>query len=163
MILKTLSFIFLIMLCEQVGAETENPFQIEASKPISEFWVNPGFYSYHLQKEKNLNNSNPGWGVEYRYSNVNSITVGGFFNSVRHTSRYVGWTWQPLSLGSVRLGGAVELLDGYPGMLNGSWFVAVIPAATIEYQRVGLNLIFIPPVKDKVYSALSFQFKLRLD
>ena len=101
MILKTLSFILLIMLCTDVGAETENPFKLEVSKPISEFWVNPGFYSYHLQKEKHLNNSNPGWGVEYRYSNVNSITVGSFFNSVRHTSRYVGWTWQPLSLGGV--------------------------------------------------------------
>ena len=57
----------------------------------------------------------------------------------------------------------MEVLDGYPGMSNGAWFVAVIPAATVEYQRVGMNLIFIPPIKDKVYSALSFQLKIRLD
>ena len=101
-------------------------------------------------------------GGEYRYSTVNSVTLGVFENSDRRSSHYVGWYWQPVKLGAVRLGAVVGAIDGYPRMLNGGWFAAVIPTASIEFQNIGANLLFIPSYKDRLYGAISFQFKLRL-
>ena len=46
-------------------AENFGPFAIVDSKPLSEFWVNPGFYSYHFNKDANLNDYNLGLGGEY--------------------------------------------------------------------------------------------------
>lgn len=132
------------------------------SKPISELWLNPGFYSYHFQKNKVLNNNNFGFGGEYRYSTVSSVTLGMFDNSDRQTSHYAGWYWQPLKLGYVRLGAGIGAINGYPKMRNGGWFLAAIPTASIEYENVGINLIFIPSYKDKVYGSISLQLKLKV-
>jgi hypothetical protein len=160
---KILSVILLAMLCTPACSESFGPFDIPESRPVSEIWVNPGFYSYHFNKDQELNNSNPGLGVEYRYSTVSSLTVGGFFNSDRHTSHYAGWYWQPLAIGTVRFGAVMGGFDGYPRMNNGNWFFSIIPVASIEGERIGMNFIFIPTYKDQVYGALSFQLKIRLD
>lgn len=132
------------------------------SRPISELWLNPGFYSYHFQRDKGLNNSDFGLGGEYRYSTVSSVTLGLFDNSNRKTSHYAGWYWQPVGLGPVRLGAVFGAIDGYPDMLSGGWFPAVIPTASIEYNNLGLNLLFVPSYQNRLYGALSFQFKIRL-
>jgi len=42
----------------------------------SELWINPGMYSYHFQKDQNLNNNNWGIGLEYRFNAVASATIG---------------------------------------------------------------------------------------
>lgn len=154
-----LFFVFSICL---PGLSSAEIFSIIESKPISELWLNPGFYSYHFQKNRGLNNRNFGLGGEYRFSTVNSVTLGMFNNSNRRTSRYVGGYWQPISLGTVRLGAVVGALDGYPNMRSGGWFLAAIPAASIEYKNLGANLLIIPSYKDKVYGSISLQLKLRL-
>ena len=41
-------------------------------------------------------------------------------------------------------------------------FPAVLPAASVEYKRVGLNVLVIPTYKDRVHGAISFQLKLKL-
>jgi len=135
---------------------------IVESKPIHELWLNPGFYSYHFQKSKGLNNRNFGLGAEYRYSTVSSFTLGVFDNSDRKTSHYAGWYWQPLGAGRLRFGAVVGALDGYPKMLKGGWYFAVIPTASLEYQNIGANLLFIPIYQDRLYGAISLQMKLRL-
>jgi hypothetical protein len=137
-------------------------FSIIESKPVSELWLNPGFYSYHFQNEKELNNSNFGLGGEFRYSTVSSLTLGVFENSDRQTSHYAGWYWQPVGVGPVRVGAVFGAIDGYPKMLNGGWFFAAIPAASIEYRYFGANLLFMPSYKDKLYGAISLQLKLRV-
>ena len=137
-------------------------FSIIESKPISELWLNPGFYSYHFQREKGLNNRDFGLGGEYRYSTVSSITLGLFDNSDRQTSHYAGWYWQPVELGPVRFGAVFGAIDGYPKMLNGGWFPAVIPTASIEYRNLGVNLLIVPSYQNRLYGALSLQFKLRV-
>ncbi|MFZ5522751.1 MAG: hypothetical protein ACOY9D_01530 [Pseudomonadota bacterium] len=124
--------------------------------------MNPGFYSYHFQKSKGLNNSNLGLGGEYRYSTVSSFTLGVFDNSDRQISRYAGWYWQPLGSGAVRIGAVFGAIDGYPKMLKGGWFLAAIPAASIEYRNFGANLLFMPSYKDRLYGAISLQVKLRV-
>jgi len=159
---KALIFAGLASIPAISAAGTPGFFSIIESKPVSELWLNPGFYSYHFQKDKGLNNSNFGLGGEYRYSTVSSLTLGVFENSDRQTSHYAGWYWQPVGVGPVRVGAVIGVLDGYPNMLNGGWFLACIPAASIEYKNFGANLLFMPSYKDMLYGAISLQLKLRV-
>ena len=145
------------------SAASSDPSNYIAAKPIEEVWLNPGFYSYHFDTEKNLNNNNLGLGLEYRYSTINSITAGRFNNSDRKISYYAGWTWQPLALGPVRLGGSVGVINGYPKANNGDWFPFVIPVASYEYKRVGISVTVVPTYKDIVYGSLTVQLRLKLN
>ena len=144
-------------------AENFGPFAIVDSKPLSEFWVNPGFYSYHFNKDANLNDYNLGLGGEYRYSTTSSVEAGGFHNSNWKISHYVGWNWQPVELGTVRFGGVVGLINGYPNAFNGGWFPAVLPQVSFEHKNMGANIIFTPGYQDRLYAAFSFQLKIKLN
>lgn len=135
---------------------------VTAQDASNQLWVNPGFYSYHFQKDKGLNNRNFGIGIEYRISPVNSFTLGNFGNSDHMRSRYIGWYWLPIDFNRVRLGAVFGALDGYPHMRKGGWFLAAIPTASIEYGNFGLNLLFMPSFQDRLYGALSFQAKFRI-
>jgi hypothetical protein len=143
-------------------ADQHNLFALVDSKPISETWLNAGFYSYHFQRNKGLNDRNPGLGIEYRYSTVASVTAGRFYNSDRAYSNYAGVYYQPWAIGPVRLGAVMGGFSGYPKMRNGGWFLAAVPVASIENSRVGVNIGFVPSYKDRLYGALSFQLKLKL-
>ena len=155
-------FIGLISLPAISIAEPQGFFGIVETKTVSEFWLNPGFYSYHFQTDKDLNNINTGLGGEYRYSTVSAFTIGVFNNSNRETSHYAGWYWQPIRLGALRAGAVFGALDGYPNMQEGGWFLAAIPAASFEYKYFGFNLLIMPSYKDKLYGAISLQLKLRV-
>jgi len=159
----TIIFISLVSISAVASSETNGFFSIVEHKPISEVWLNPGFYTYHFQNDKGLNNTNYGLGGEYRFSKASSLTLGVFDNSDSQTSRYVGWYWQPLGVGPVRVGAVFGALDGYPKMLDGGWFLAVIPAASIEYRYFGANILFMPSFQDKFYGAVSLQLKLRVN
>lgn len=137
-------------------------FEWAENKPMSELWVNPGMISYHYQRDKNLNDFNPGLGFEYRFSTTSSLTAGVFYNSDREYSRYAGMYWQPVTFDKIRLGAVVGGFDGYPKMKNGGWFLAAIPVVTYESGDFGLNFGLVPHYKDRLYGALSFQFKYRL-
>lgn len=143
------------------GAASFGPFNIIEAKPLNEVWLNPGFYSYHFEKDLNLNNNNLGFGMEYRYSSVNSITAGRFHNSDRQISSYAAWYWQPLELGSIRLGALVGAIDGYPKAGNGDWFPMALPVASYEYKNIGISLTAVPTYKDVVHGSLTLQLKLK--
>lgn len=132
------------------------------AKPISELWLNAGFLSYHVQTDQGLNNRNFGLGGEYRYSTTSALTAGQFYNSDRQTSHYAGWYWQPLAVGSLRLGAVVGGFDGYPKMRNGGWFLAAIPVASFEYKNVGANIAFVPTYQNRLHGAVSLQLKVKL-
>jgi hypothetical protein len=137
-------------------------FDVIQPAPLKEAWLNAGFYSYHFQRDKGLNDSNPGLGGEYRFSTVASATVGRFYNSDRVYSSYAGVYYQPIALGPVRIGAVFGAFDGYPKMRNGGWFPAAIPTLSYEYKSVGLNLAIVPTYKDRLYGALSFQLKFKV-
>ena len=145
-----------------VHAESSQMFDVIESKPLKEVWFNPGFYSYHFQRDKNLNDSNPGFGVEYRFSTVASVTAGRFYNSDRRYSNYAGFYYQPVALGPVRLGAVVGGFNGYPKMRDGGWFLAAIPVASVEYKSFGVNIAVVPKYKDRLYGAISFQPKVKV-
>ena len=137
-------------------------FDVIEPAPLKQVWLNAGFYSYHFQRDKGLNDSNPGLGAEYRFSTVASATVGRFYNSDRYYSNYAGVYYQPIALGPVRIGAVVGGFNGYPKMRNGGWFPAAIPTLSYEYKSVGLNLAIVPSYKDRLYGALSFQLKFKV-
>lgn len=139
-----------------------NPFAIIESQPKSELWVNPGFYSYHFDRDEGLDDTNPGIGAEYRFSTVASATVGRFRNSDREISNYAGVYYQPFSLGPMRLGAVVGAFNGYPHMRDGGWFPALIPVVSVEYERVGVNFAIVPKYKDRLHGAFTIQLKFRL-
>ena len=130
-----------------------------APAALADVWINPGFYSHHFDKSKDLNNNNHGFGVEATISNTYSLTAGVFENSDRQTSHYVGAYVMPFQRGAFKAGAAVGAFDGYPKMREGGWFPAVVPTMAIEGRRVGLNVFLIPKIGDKVNSALAFQVK----
>jgi len=137
-------------------------FETIESAPLKEVWLNGGFYSYHFQRDKGLNDSNPGLGGEYRFSTVASATAGRFYNSDRAYSNYVGVYYQPWKIGPVRLGAVAGGFSGYPKMRDGGWFLAAIPTASFEYKSVGVNVAIVPTYKDRLYGAISVQLKLKV-
>ena len=134
---------------------------ITATSPMvwADVWLNPGFYTHHFERDKNLNNNNGGFGIEATITDTYSLTAGVFHNSDRVTSHYIGAYVMPVKVGYVKLGAAVGAFDGYPQMRNGGWFPALVPTMAIEGRRLGLNVSFVPRVGDSVHSALSFQIK----
>ena len=151
-----------LLMCSGAYAQSDSLLKIADNLPLKEVWLNAGFYSYHFQCEKGLNDGNPGFGAEYRFSTVSSLTAGRFYNSERKFSNYVGIYYQPIVIGPVRLGAVIGGFNGYPMAFNGGWFLAAIPAASVEYQRLGLNLTIVPSYKDRLYGAVSIQFKLKI-
>ncbi len=143
------------------SARADNPFEMIDNKPVQELWLNPGFYSYHYQRDKGLNDSNPGFGAEYRFSTVASATAGRFYNSDREYSNYLGAYYQPVALGTVRIGAAFGGFNGYPRMRDGGWFLAAVPVLSFDYRRVGINVSIVPSYKDRLYGAISLQLKLK--
>jgi hypothetical protein len=139
-------------------------FAILATAPaaMADVWVNPGFYSYHFDKSKDLNNNNHGFGVEASITDTYSLTAGVFENSDRQTSHYLGAYVMPFKVGALKAGAAVGAFNGYPKMRDGGWFPAIVPAIAIEGRRVGLNISYTPKIGDKLNSALSFQVKFNL-
>ena len=127
----------------------------------SRLWLNAGFYSAHFDTNKGLRNANPGLGFEYRMNDDWSATAGRFINSDNAHSSYVGAYYQPWQLGPVKLGVVGGAFNGYPKAFNSGWFPAVIPTASMESGHWGLNVALVPPLKDRLYGAVSFQLKFR--
>ncbi|MES2148846.1 MAG: hypothetical protein V4508_03540 [Pseudomonadota bacterium] len=128
----------------------------------SEWWVDSGFATYHFQRDQDLNGSNPGLGMEYRFADSAALTAGRFYNSDRRHTSYAGIVYQPWSLGGVRFGGVLAAFNGYPKMRDGGWFPAVVPAVSYEYARVGVNVAVVPTYKDRLHGGISVQLKFRL-
>ena len=121
----------------------------------------PRFYSYHFKRSDGLRDSNPGLGLALKYSEASSVVFGRFRNSDNDMSNYLGFLYQPYSIGPVRLGAALAAFDGYPEMRNGKAFLSVIPTLGIHGERVALNVGVIPEIKGRVHGAVSFQLLVR--
>ncbi|PRC91536.1 hypothetical protein [Solimicrobium silvestre] len=160
---KMLGFILLGLCLNPVAqADTILGMDVIESQPLNEAWLDSGFLSYHFDRDKGLNGDNYGLGAEYRFSTVNAVTVGRFYNSDREYSNYAGLYYQPLAIGPFRLGVVAGGFNGYPKMKDGGWFLAAIPMASAEWGRVGLNIAIVPSYKDRLYGAISLQLKIKV-
>jgi hypothetical protein len=128
---------------------------------ISQVWINPGFYSLHFDRNKGLEDANPGIGIEWPINPTYSLTAGRFRNSDRMYSNYAGLYVMPFDLYGVKLGAVLGGFSGYPNYRNGNWFPALLPVAAIEGKRWGLNVTIVPSIKNRLYGAVTFQLKYR--
>ncbi len=135
---------------------------VNAQQSTQQLWVNVGFYSRHFDQDKGLRDANPGLGFEYRFHPNWSATAGRFINSNNRDSHYIGAYFQPWRAGSWRFGVVGGAFNGYPNANNGGWFPAVLPVATWESDQVGMNVIFVPPMKDRLYGAITWQLKFKI-
>ncbi|MDL2356408.1 MAG: hypothetical protein QFF03_14235 [Pseudomonadota bacterium] len=154
----------LILALAAIGplAHADDTFTRIAPEPARELWLDSGFATYHFDRDKDLNGSNGGLGAEYKFRADLAATAGRFYNSDRQYSNYAGAIWQPYAVGPLRLGAVIAAFNGYPHMRDGGWFPALIPVASLEYQRFGVNFGFVPSYKDRLYGGLSVQLKVKL-
>ena len=131
-----------------------------------EVWVNPGVYSLHFDRNRNLREDNVGFGAEVLLTRDHALMAGTIINSDRERTHYVAYQWRPLHWKpadiNVSAGAIVGAFDGYPRVRNGGWFVAPLPVVAIEGGRIGVNLTIVPSIKDRLYGAVAVQVKLRV-
>ena len=129
-------------------------------------WLNPGTFSIHFDRDKDLREDNTGLGAELTLAGDHVLTAGSFINSNRRRSRYGAYLWRPLHWQpagiKVHAGIAAGAFDGYPNYRNGGWFPAALPMLAIEGERVGANIFFVPTIKNRLDGAIAVQFKLRV-
>ena len=145
--------------CVQAAPTAPPAFDLDANK--NEVWLNVGGFSRHFHRGNGYNENNLGLGAEYRTSAEVSYMAGAYYNSVRKTTTYVAMNWQPLTLGPIKLGATLGVMDGYPSLAKGGAFFAALPMATWEGKRYGINVGLIPSI-GKVDGAVIVQFKLRV-
>ena len=155
-------FILLMLFSFSVNAEIFTPDTTPDANSIHELWLTSGFATYHFQTDQHLRNDNAGAGLEYRYSPNHAVSVGRFNNSDWQTTRYAAVLYQPIKWGKVNFGAVIGLFDGYPKVNNSGWFIAAIPAASLEYKRIGANLAIVPTYHDKLHGSVSLQLKFKL-
>jgi len=140
--------------------------QTAPAKWSPQVWLNAGTYSYHFDRNKDLREDNIGFGAEVWLSDDHALMGGTFINSTRMRSHYGAYQWRPLhwQLAGVKVGAGITLgaLEGYPRYRDGGWFLAALPAISVEYERVGVNLFVVPTISNRIDGALSVQFKLRV-
>jgi len=156
-------FFFVIYLFQtSMVMANENLVSLGNIEPVSQLWINPGMASYHFQKDRNFNGANWGFGIEYQFLTVASVTAGRFYNSDRAYSDYAGIYFQPILLGPIKAGIVAGGFNGYPQANHGGWFAAALPAFTWEGDRVGATLFTIPTIGDRIHGALSLQLKFNI-
>lgn len=105
--------------------------------------------------EEEFNERNPGIGVEYHHSRDVILMAGEYKNSVSRTSWYAVAGYTPIHIGFVSIGAAGGLISGYPAYNDGNPAPAAVGLVRAEGERIGANLILIPPIKAKFYTPLT--------
>jgi hypothetical protein len=134
-------------------------------RPV-QLWLNPGSFSYHFNRDKDLSGKNTGFGAEMVLGEDHVLAAGTFNNSNRKQSHYGAYYWRPLHWETaginVHAGVAAGAFDGYPNYHNGGWFPAALPMLSFEGGIVGANIFFVPTIKNRTDGAIAVQFKLRV-
>jgi Ni/Co efflux regulator RcnB len=134
---------------------------LHAETEPSALWATPGAVSYHLtHRERNHNETHYGFGVEYQHSAAGAAMLGVYRNSQDRWSRYALYQWTPVAVSKyLRVGAQAGVVDGYR---NKGISPVVIPTASIETRRHGLNVSFIP-ANDAANNAaaITLQYKAR--
>lgn len=134
-------------------------------KVVRQVWLNPGNFSYHFDRKKNLREDNLGLGAELTLTDNHVLAAGSFINSNRRRSHYGAYYWRPLhwrpAAINVHAGIAAGAMDGYPNYRNGAWFPAALPMLALEGERLGANIFFVPTLKNRLDGAIAVQIRLR--
>lgn len=113
-------------------------------------------FSYHFDRDKAKelgvdNGFNPGLGLRYRKlleSNMEGfLDVGAYRDSGRNTAVYAGVGALYRTTERLRLGAALAVFhsDTYN---RGDPFIAPLPIATYEFDRVSFNMAYLPKIRE---------------
>ena len=119
-------------------------------------WLVLSGASYHFRDREDYRADNPGVGWERREDLIPVTWMAGYYrNSYDRDTFYAGGRWEPLDFGALKLGVFVGLASGY-------WTpVVALPMASVEYKRVGFNIVALPNIRDYAgYLGLQVKFKL---
>jgi opacity protein-like surface antigen len=119
-----------------------------------------GGLTHHLRNDSIHNDINEGLGLEYRVSDSLGFAMGAYRNSLYKTSVYGLVRYQPLTLGSVRVGAVAGLIDGY-SYHHGAYFPAAMPALSLDVGRTTLTLVGIPNIGRAIDGMVSLQVGVR--
>jgi hypothetical protein len=137
-----------------------------AAQAEPEVWLNPGVYSIHFDRDKDLREFNVGFGVELVMAPEHAASVGTYINSNDERTRYIAYGWRPLQWEwrglRIAAGAAIGAFDGYPNYRDGGWFVAPLPLLAVEGERLGANFTLVPEISGRVDGAFAIQVKLRV-
>lgn len=129
---------------------------------IISLWLSVGGVSHHFQ-DNGRNERHPGLGLEARVSEDFSLMGGFHKNSLNLRTRYLAANYTPLHIGPVRLGVSAGVMDGYPLKHEGGLFPAVLPMASVDIGRVGVNFMVIPTIRSQhVEGAACLQLRFKL-
>lgn len=139
------------------------PFIDIPAAPIQEVYLTASVASYHLNRNKGLNETNPGLGFTLT-DGVLSRSVGAYKNSFNRTSVYAVAGYMPIKIGNhFRFGIVGGLVTGYSDK-------PVLPVANvamnIDYGDYGASIFFVPPYEMRGYKAggvfgLHIRYKLK--
>lgn len=137
----------------------------EAAEFKPQLWLDSGFWSHHTKQNagKPYREHNAGLGVEWHFKPQWQVNAGHYRNSLDEASNYLQLGWMPLSWSpaanlKLEFGGSVGVVNGYPGIADRGYFPSLVPVATVEWRRVGLNLVYIPSV-GRIHGAYAAQLK----
>ena len=158
-LLQWLAFFLVSLLLVASRAQADDPV-------MPQVWLNPGIFSYHFDRTKDLREDNVGFGAEVVLHDDHSLLAGSIINSDRRRSRYGAYHWRPLHwrIAGLRVsaGLAVGVFDGYPRYRDGGRFVAPLPLLALEGDRMGANIAIIPTLGNRLNGAVAIQFKLKI-
>jgi hypothetical protein len=130
--------------------------------------------SYHInyvptKKHPNMNQFNPGLGMEYELDNRWLFSGGAYRNSYYATSVYAGVSWLPLTLpisnGSLQSGVFTSIASGYQETNRGR---AILPMAGLRFawrpnsSPVGVDVLVMAREAKTTRAVLGFQLSYQL-
>lgn len=129
----------------------------EAERPST--WVNAGFLTLHFVP--GLNNVNTGLGVEYQF-NSGLAVVGGFYkNSFEKNSNYAAAIISPWQEGEpIKFAVMAGVVDGYPE--HPSFQPMLLPGLVFVGERVGANLVYMPPIGGIEAGGIALQLRVKV-
>ena len=119
--------------------------------------------SVHIPRD-GMNEWNPGVGIECDLHN-GSIGVGTYKNSFAHRTNYALAAWLPWHKDHWAFGAALGLASGYTTPERDGVAAPILGGLFVRYRpadRLGLNLLIVPPVEPGTCMMMGLQFTLTL-
>lgn len=119
-------------------------FDFDIKKALKNSWLSVNGISYHFDRKNPHNERNWGLGLDIPLSDHSSVMIGRYKNSDWKQTNYAWYVNTPWSIGKVQLGYMAGIATGYHEKPLSPMLVGGL-AATIRNDKVGVNVICLPP------------------
>lgn len=136
-------------------------FAFQSDCLAGETWLDLNLTSIHTKHEQHLNQENYGAGVEYHQSADVLYMAGAYRNSYDKNSVYALAGWTPIEFNKVKIGAVAGAITGYDACNNGGIAPIAAGLIRIEGNRIGVNIVLIPPASRHDPAAIGLQVKYK--